>query len=309
MSVNRSNIILFAGSANPELAAAIAQKLGITLGACEIQRFPDGEVAVSLLDSVRQKVVFVVQPTSPPVNDRLIELVAFADACRRAAADQIVAVIPYFGYARADRRHDRHESIMASAVARMLQAVGIARVLTLDLHAPQIEGFFHIPVHSLSAVATICQALREKLSPETVVVSPDAGRIQMATQYAQHLHMPVIVMHKHRESGVETEVTRVIGEVGDRPCLIIDDMISTGGTITKSIEALLAAGARPEITIAATHGILLAGTEAKLSHESIRAVFVTDTVLVNNSWAKLHIVSIAPLIAAAIHQFSQRLSQ
>jgi ribose-phosphate pyrophosphokinase len=298
------HFILFAGTANPGLAKAIAQQLNIPLGECVSERFPDGEIAVRLLESVRQKSVFLIQSTSPPVNDHLVELLAFADACRRAAAARITAIIPYFGYARSDKRHGRREPITASMVAQVLEAVGIDRVVTLDLHAPQIEGFFRIPVDSLTAVPTLCEALRVSLPPDVVVVSPDTGRVQMATQYAQRLDTSVVVLHKQRKSGTETEVTRVVGDVGDRPCLIIDDMISTGGTLARSIEALLNAGVRPDITIAATHGLFIAGARAKLSHQSIRAVFVTDTVATQETdWRQLQVVSIAPLIAKAIQRF------
>ncbi|MGL4622814.1 ribose-phosphate diphosphokinase [Chroococcidiopsis sp.] len=298
------HFILFAGTANPGLAKAIARQLNISLGECVSERFPDGEVAVRLLESVRQKSVFLIQSTSPPVNDRLVELLAFADACRRAAAARITAIIPYFGYARSDKRHGRREPIAASMVAEVLEAVGIDRVVTLDLHAPQIEGFFRIPVDSLTAVPTLCEALRDRLPPDVVVVSPDTGRVQMATQYAQKLDTSAVVLHKQRKSGTETEVTRIVGDVGDRPCLIIDDMISTGGTLARSIEALLNAGARPDITIAATHGLFIAGARAKLSHPSIQAIFVTDTIATQETdWQQLQVVSIAPLIAKAIQWF------
>ncbi len=178
-------------------------------------------------------------------------------------------------------------------------------MITVDLHAAQIEGFFHIPVDSLTAVPTFCEALRDRLPPDIVVVSPDAGRVQMATQYAQRLNTSVIVLHKHRTSGTETEVTRVVGDVRDRPCLIIDDMISTGGTLAKSIDALMEAGARPEVTIAATHGLFVQDARTKLAHDSIKGIFVTDSVSANAiDWKPLHIVSIASLFATAIRRLS-----
>ncbi|RCJ24580.1 phosphoribosylpyrophosphate synthetase [Nostoc sp. ATCC 43529] len=298
------NFILFAGTANPDLAAAVAQKLDIPLGKSLVERFPDGEVNVRLLESVRQKSVFILQSTAPPVNDRLVELLAFADACRRAAASRITAIIPYFGYARADKRHGRREPITASMVAEVLQAVGINHVVTLDLHTLQIEGFFRIPVDSLTAVPIFCEAIRHYLPPNFVVVSPDTGRVQMATQYAQKLDSSVVVLHKHRISGTQTEVTRVVGDVKGCACLIIDDMISTGGTLAKSIEALLKAEARPEIIIAATHGLFVKEARAKLSHPSVKAIFVTDSVTPKETdWQQLKIVSIAPLIATTIQRF------
>ena len=181
---------IFAGTANPTLGAAIVQELGVRLGACTIDRFPDGEVSVRICEPVRRKEIFLVQPTSPPVNDHLVELLALADACRRAAAGRITAIVPYFGYARADKRHERREPITGRVMADLLEAVGIAHVVTVDLHAPQIEGFFHAPVDTLTAVPTLCRALRDRLPSDLVVVSPDAGRVPLATHYAQCLEDP-----------------------------------------------------------------------------------------------------------------------
>jgi len=296
-----SEFIVFAGSAHPELAAEMAAELGTSLGECVIERFPDGETAVWLDESVRRREVFIVQPTSPPVNDHLVELLVIADACRRAAASRVTAIVPYFGYARSDKRHNRREPITASLVAQLMQAAGIDHLITVDLHAAQIEGFFHIPVDSLTAVPTLCQALIDRLPKNTVVVSPDSGRVKMASDYAQRLGLPVVVLHKQRSSGTETEVTRVVGDVRDRPCLIIDDMVATGGTITAGIESLLAAGARPEIIVAATHGLFLSEVEQRLSHDAIRTIITTDTVATSaRDWPRLDVIPIAPLLAAAI---------
>ena len=296
------DFILFAGTANPPLAAAIAAELGVRPGACAVERFPDGELSVQLDESVRGREVILVQPTSPPVNDHLVELLAFADACRRAAAGRITAVVPYFGYARSDKRHGRREPITASLVARMMQAAGLDHVVTLDLHAAQIEGFFHIPVDRLTAVPTLCQALRDRLPPAAVIVSPDTGRVGMAIEYAHRIGGEVAVLHKRRAGGTAAEVTHVVGDVRDRACLIIDDMIATGGTIAAGVTALLGAGARPEITVAATHGLFVGATAARLGHEAIREVLVTDSVATDRPCPRRRIVSIAPLIAAAIRR-------
>jgi ribose-phosphate pyrophosphokinase len=186
-----------------------------------------------------------------------------------------------------------------------MQAVGIDHLLTVDLHTPQIEGFFQIPVDNLSSVTTLASALRDRLPEGAVVVSPDAGRVKTAARYAQILGTSVVVLHKRRESGTETKVTHVVGDVRGRPCLIIDDMISTGGTIAESVVALLEAGARAEMTIAATHGVFVEGARDRLSHESVREVFVTDTVSeAAKGWPQLHVVSIAALIAKAIQRFT-----
>jgi ribose-phosphate pyrophosphokinase len=296
--------LLFAGTANPALVAAIAAELGVRTASCAVERFPDGEVSVRLDESVRRREVFLVQPTAPPVNDHLVELLAFADACRRSAAGRITAIVPYFGYARSDKRHGRREPIAASLVARLLQAAGVDHVVTVDLHAAQIEGFFHIPVDSLTAVPSLCRALQDRIPAGAVVVSPDAGRVAMASDYAHRLGTAVVVLHKRRASGTETEVTHVVGDVRGRPCLIIDDMISTGGTIARAVEALLAAGAHPEITVAATHGLFVGEARARLGHEAVRRVLVTDTVAAaDRAWPELQIVSVAPLLAAAIRRF------
>jgi ribose-phosphate pyrophosphokinase len=300
----KNGFILFSGSANRPLAESIARALEVPLGACTVERFPDGELDVRLDEPVRGREVFLVQPTSPPVNEHLVELLAFADACRRAAARRITAIVPYFGYARADKRHAHREPITASMVATVMQAVGIEHVVTIDLHASQIEGFFHIPVDTLTAVPVLCDALRNRLLTGMLVVSPDEGRVRMATEYAERLGSSVVVLHKQRESGSKTSVTQVIGDVHDRPCLIIDDMISTGGTIAKSISVLLEHGARPEITVAATHGVLVEGARENLRHKAIRNIFVSDTVcLPQRMWPKVEVISIAPLLASAIQRF------
>jgi ribose-phosphate pyrophosphokinase len=301
--------VIFAGTANPDLTAAIAADLGMFPGACAIERFPDGETSAELLESVRRKEVFLVQPLSPPVNDHLVELLALADACRRAVAARITAVVPYLGYARSDKRHGRREPISGRMVADVLEAVGIDHVVTMDLHAPQIEGFFHIPVDSLTAVPTLCNILHEKLPPGVVVVAPDAGALRMATDYAHRLKGTVAVLHKRRESGTGTQVTHLVGDVGGKACLIVDDMISTGGTLASGIEALLQAGARPELTIAATHGLFLAGARQKLMHEAVKKVLVTDTVAgIPKDWPRLQIISIAPVIAGALKRLLEHRS-
>jgi ribose-phosphate pyrophosphokinase len=294
---------IFSGTSVPDLARAVAADLGSRPASCAIQRFPDGETWVGLDESVRSRDVFIIQSTSPPVNENLMELLAFVDACCRASAGRVTAIVPYFGYSRQDKRRQR-EPITASMVAILLEAVGVDHVVTVDLHTPQIEGFFRVPVDTLTAVPALSDALRERLSPGTVVVSPDAGRVKMAAEYAHRLGTSMVVLHKQRESGTQTRVTHLVGDVRGRPCLIIDDMISTGGTIGESIEALLKAGARPEITIAATHAVFVPGVRDRLSHEAVREVIVTDTVSpALTDWPQLRVASLASLIASAIRRF------
>jgi ribose-phosphate pyrophosphokinase len=296
---------LFTGNANRALAERMADLLGIPVGAASIERFPDGEVTVDLREPVRHKDVFILQPTAPPVNDYLMELLACADACRRASAASVTAVMPYFGYARADKRHGRREPITASMVAALLQAVGVTHVIAVDLHASQIEGFFHVPVDSLTAVPVLCEAMRPRLPAGTVVVSPDAGRLPMATDYAQRLNTSVVLLHKTRESGTATHVTHLVGDVRDRPCLIVDDMIATGGTLADSIRALLDAGARPGLFIAATHGPLLEDAQQKLSTDAVAGIFVTDTVRhAGRALPQMQVVSVASVVAGAIQRMT-----
>lgn len=298
------NFVLFSGTANPELAASAAAAAGVRLGAAQVDRFPDGEVSVRLLESVRGQEVCIMQPTAPPVNDHLVELLAFADACRRSSAARVTAIVPYFGYSRSDKRHGRREPITASLVAALLQTAGVQHVLTLDLHTTQIEGFFHIPVDTLSAVPALCEALLDRVPPDAVVVSPDAGRVQLATRYAERLGLSLAVLHKRRESGATTRVTHLVGEVEGRACVLVDDMISTGGTLVESIQALREAGAS-DFLVAATHGLLLAGAEERLLAAGAREVLVTDTIAVApRDDDRLRVVSIAPVLAAALHQIA-----
>jgi ribose-phosphate pyrophosphokinase len=294
---------VFAGIANDELADLLTRGLGVRLGASEVSRFPDGEVSVEILEPIQERPVFIVQSTSPPVNDHLVELLAFVDACPRAGARRITAVIPYFGYGRADKRHGRHEPISASMVADLLQCVGVNHVVTVDLHAAQSEGFFRVPVDNLTAVSTLCGAVRDRLPSSTVVVTPDPGRLRMAIEYAERLGLPVAVLHTGSPTSPEADAVRVVGDVRGHPCLIVDDIIATGTTLARSIEALQKAGARPGFIIAATHGLLLSGARERLGDERVSEVFVTDTVRVDGKGCpKLRVVSVAPLIVAALQR-------
>ena len=297
----RNEFVIFAGTANPDLTSAIAAELKVLPGASTIKRFPDGEISVELLESVRRKEVFLLQSLSPPVNDHLIELLALADACRRSAAARITAIVPYLGYARSDKRQGRRQPIAGRMVADVMEAVGIDHVVTMDLHAPQIEGFFHIPVDNLSAVLTLSNTLGKKRADGIVVVAPDAGALRMATEYAQRLNGTVAVLHKRRETGTRTHVTHLVGDVRNKPCVIVDDMISTGGTLASCIEALSHAEARPDFTIAATHGLLLPGVREKLEQVAVGRILITDTIAgAPTDWHSLEVVSIAPVIAEAI---------
>lgn len=303
------DVILFPGRANPALAASIARDLGVPVGRCAIDRFADGETSVRLEERVTGRDVVLVQPTSPPVNDHLVELLALADACRRGVAGRITAVIPYYGYARSDKRHNELEPIMGRVVADLLQSVGISHLVTMDLHTPQIEGFFRVPVDSLSAMEALCDAMRAELPQRFVVVAPDAGRAALAARYAQCLGAQVVVLHKRRTpEGVE--MLRVVGDVAGCACVVIDDMISTGGTIAQAVKVLVANGARPDIVVAATHGLFIPPARTRLDLPEVKAIFVTDTIATPaDGWPKLRIVPVGSVFADAVRRYIHGLRQ
>jgi ribose-phosphate pyrophosphokinase len=296
-------MLLLGGTANPALAAAIAVSLGSRLGARRIERFPDGEVSVELGESVRGRDVFLIQPTSAPVNDHLVELLALADACRRADADRIVAVVPYFGYARSDKREQRRVPVTGRVAADLLESVGIGHVVTVDAHTPQLEGFFRIPDDDLSALPALAGAIRPHVPDEAVIVSPDLGGVRRAALFAARLKRPAAICVKQRTSGTEVAVTQVIGDVRDRLCVIVDDMITTGGTIAGAAKALIESGAHRHFVVAATHGVLSAGALDKLDQAGVVQLVLSDTVaLPPVHRPPLTTVSVAPLLAEVIRR-------
>jgi ribose-phosphate pyrophosphokinase len=295
--------VVFAGTANPRLAAGIAQQLGVALGTCSVERFPDGEVAVEIEQSVRGHDVFIVQPTSPPVNDHLVELLVFADACRRADAERITAIVPYFGYARSDKRQGRRGAVTARAVADLMQSVGIHRVVTLDAHTQQLEGFFHIPIDNLSLVATLCDALHAGMAHDAIIVSPDLGGVKRATEMGDRLARPVAVCVKRRTSGEHVAVTQVIGDVRDRRCVIVDDMITTGATIAEAVNALHEHGAHEAVVVAASHGVFVRGARERLRAAGVTEVLVSDSIAVEGDGEPpITCVGIAPLLADVVER-------
>ena len=295
---------IFCGTASRELGGRILRLLEQKPGACVIERFPDGEVDIHLEEPVRGREVYIVQSTCPSVDENLVELLALVDACRRAAATRVTAIVPYFGYGRADKRNGRRAPVAGSMVAKLMETVGVGHLLTVDLHAPQIEGFFGIPVDSVTAVPALCNAVRDGLPPGTVVVSPDEGRVKMATEVARGLHAPLAILHKERRSGMASRIAHVVGDVRDRPCLIVDDMISTGGTILEATEALLKAGAQANVRVVATHAIFSGDARERLRHPAIQAIVVGDTIPLKEEVSpQVKVVSLAPLLAAAIRRF------
>jgi ribose-phosphate pyrophosphokinase len=295
--------VLLAGSAHPLLAKAVARQLQVSLGPAEVGRFPDGEVRIRLGANLRRRDVYLLQSTGPPVNENLVELLALVDACRRGAARWITAVIPYFGYARQDKPQAR-EPITARMTADLLTHVGVDQVLALDLHSPQVQGFFDCPVGHMTALRVLAEALRQERVADPVIVSPDAGFMKQASRFAAALKAPLAVTHKERLATGEVEVGALVGEVRGRRPIIVDDMITTGSTLRRCLETLLEAGAEPEATVAATHGLFVDAAPSTLDHWAIRQIIVTDSLPHNEAAANLpiRVVSVAPLLAEAIRR-------
>lgn len=292
---------LVAGRANAPLADAVAQTLGVRLSERSLARFPDGELHVELRDTVRGADVYLLQPTGPPVEEHLFELLLLADACRRAGAERLTAVMPYFGYARHDRRASGREPVAARLVAEMIGAAWIDRVVAIDLHAAALEGFFPMAVEHLTAIPLLREHVRGWAPSASVVVAPDLGAAKLVERFASALQLPTAIMHKQRIGGEEVTVRAIAGDVRGRVPLIVDDMISSGGTIEAAVKALEAAGAAPGSSVVATHGLLVGAAIARLAGCGISRLTVTDSVAVPSTTAlSLTIVTLAPLLAQAI---------
>ena len=307
MLPSSTDLKLFSGTANPKLAYEIAKALGVRLGDAIVGRFPDGEIKVQLGESVRGNDVYIIQPTCPPVNDNLMELLTLVDAVRRSSASRINAVIPYFGYARQDKQVAGREPITAKLVSTLLEAAGVERVITIDLHSRQLQGFFDIPLDMLSALRTIANHLRSGGLEDTVIVSPDTGRSEEARRLTELLGLPLAFMYKRRTSERDTQVTAVIGDVVGKRVILVDDVISTGGTLRRAVEALIEAGARPDVRIAATHAVLAGDARDRLAHPAIKEVIVTDTIPLPLE-DRYTVLSVAPLLASAIAHVNQHKS-
>jgi ribose-phosphate pyrophosphokinase len=294
-------LVLLGGPANPRLAEGIGKALGARLADCEVSRFPDGEIHVEVRETVRDADVYLLQPTAPPIEAHLLQVLLLADACRRGGAARVTAVIPYFGYARQDRRASGREAVGARVVVEMLHGAGIDRVVGVDLHTTAIEGVFPMPLEHLSAMPTLAAALEGPYRDCGVVVSPDAGAIKLAERWARLLGVPVAVVHKTRLGGAVVQTRGLTGEVRGRRPLIVDDMISTGGTMAGAIEAVLEAGAVRDVVVAVSHGLFVAPAPERLASLPITRLLVTDTVSpVGTTGLPVQVVSVAPLLADAI---------
>ncbi len=293
---------IFTGSANVPLADAVAAELDVRTGGRELQVFPDGEMQVELQESVRGEDIYLVQPTSPPGEKHLLELLLLGDAAHRAGAARLTAVIPYFGYARQDRRASGREAVGARLVAGLLESGGLfERVVAVDLHTAAIEGFFGIPLEHLSAMPMLVESIRPHAGTDAVVVAPDMGAAELAGRYAESLELPVAIIHKARIGGSEVSAGSITGEVGGRKPIIVDDIIDTGGTTKAAVDAVLEAGCEPEVTAVASHGLFVGSAEEDLSDIPVERFTVTDSVPPPEGLGlPLEVVSLAPLLGSAI---------
>ncbi|MCI8343920.1 MAG: ribose-phosphate pyrophosphokinase [Clostridia bacterium] len=301
MITHGNEIKLFAGSSNRPLAEAIAAKLNTTLGNVEVGKFSDGETSIHIAETVRGRDLFIIQSTSDPVNDNLMELLIMIDAAKRASAGRVTAVMPYFGYARQDRKARSRDPITAKLVADLLTSAGADRVLTMDLHAAQIQGFFDIPVDNLLGGPTLYNYFADKLDENFVVVSPDIGSVNRARKVAERLNCPMAIIDKRRPKANVMEVMNIIGNVAGKKCLLVDDMIDTAGTIVQGAQALVDQGAT-EIHACCTHAVLSGPAIERLEKSAIMELVMLDTIQLppEKMLPKIKILSVAEIFAAAI---------
>jgi len=299
--------ILFTGNAHPVFAASVAKTLGVPLGDVLVGRFSEGEIRVKVEQNVRGRDVFLIQPTCPPVNEHLMELLVLLDALRRASARRITAVLPYYGYARQDRKDQPRVPITAKLVANLITVAGADRVLTMDLHAGQIQGFFDIPLDHLFAANTFVEYFSaQRMIPDLVVVSPDVGGIKMARAYAKRLQSDLAMVDKRRINHEDAEVKDIMGKVAGKNALIVDDLVSTAGSLVEAVRALKEAGAM-DIYAAVTHPVLSGPARERLAASALKELVVTDTIPISpdRSLPKIRVISVAPLFAEAIRRIHE----
>ncbi|MDD2478578.1 MAG: ribose-phosphate pyrophosphokinase [Victivallaceae bacterium] len=303
------NICIYSGSANPKLSSEIADYLGVPLGKVNLSRFPDGEIFCQYAENVRRADVFIIQPTCSPTNEHLMELLIMLDAAKRASAARITAVLPYYGYARQDRKDRPRVPITAKLVANLITVAGANRIIAMDLHSQQIQGFFDIPVDHLYARPVFTPYLKERLGPNVVVVSPDSGSVKMAQSYCDVLDGGLAVIAKRRISATSVTTSHLVGDVKGRTCVITDDMTSTAGTLCAAADKLKEEGAS-KVFAAITHCVLNEQGYKKLSsNTSIEEMVVTDGIQVNETLnGKIKVLSVAPLLGEAIRRIHDGVS-
>lgn len=306
--MSNANLMVFTGNANPALAQEVAQHLGIELGRADVGRFSDGEIMVELLENVRGRDVFVLQSTSQPTNDTLMEVMVMVDALRRSSASRITAAIPYFGYSRQDRRpRSARVAITAKVVANMLTSVGVNRLLTMDLHSDQIQGFFDIPVDNIYATPILLDDLLKQNYEDLVVVSPDVGGVVRARACAKQLNSDLAIIDKRRPKPNVAKVMNIIGEVEGRTCVIMDDMVDTANTLCEAAAALKQRGAK-KVLAYATHPVLSGGAAERIGNSALDELVVTNTIPLSKESAdckKIRQLSTAGLLAETIRRISQ----
>ncbi len=297
-----NELIIFSGNSNPEFAKKVCDYLGLPLGQCMVKRFSDGEVRIEINDNVRLRDVFVIQSTCAPVNDNLVELLLMIDALKRASATRITAVMPYYGYARQDKKVAPRVPISAKLVADLLQKAGAKRIITMDLHAGQIQGYFDIPVDNLFAAPKIIEYIRENFSGNLVIVSPDAGGAERARAFAKRLNANLAVVDKRRDAPNISQAMAVIGDVADKVAIILDDMVDTAGTLTEAAHAILDKGAK-EVYACCVHPVLSGPAVDRICSSDLRSVIVADTIPVKPEvleCGKVEVLSVTELFGEAI---------
>jgi len=311
MNLNGKDIKIFSANSNPTLARNIAAYLGLPLGESEATRFSDGETAVSIMESVRGSDVFIVQSTSVPVNDHLMELLIMVDAFKRASAGRVTAVMPYYGYARQDRKAKARDAVSARLVADLITVAGTDRMLTMDLHSPQIQGFFKIPLDHLQGVPILASHFKERLNPESsdnpdnvICVSPDLGSVTRARNFARKIGTGLAIVDKRRQKANVSEVMNIIGDVKDKTVIIVDDMVDTAGSVCNAAAALIETGGATEVYACATHGVLSGEAIAKIEASYIKEMILLNTIYLppEKLSGKIKVLDTSSLFAQAIER-------
>jgi len=313
MIAHGKNIKVLSGNSHPALAMQIASLLGLSVSQSDISTFADGEISVSIGESVRGSDVFLVQSTCDPVNNHLMELLIMTDACKRASAARITTVIPYFGYARQDRKNKARDPISAKLVANLITAAGADRVLTMDLHAAQIQGFFDIPVDNMLGASVLIPYIAGKFgvgADDAVIVSPDLGSVSRARKFAEKLDMPLAIIDKRRPKANESEVMNIVGNVEGKKVILVDDLVDTAGTLCHAAEALVSMGGATEAYACASHGVLSGPAIERIKNSPIKELTILDTIPLTNEKKldKIHVLSVAPVLTEAIARIYEEVS-
>ncbi|MCX7653894.1 MAG: ribose-phosphate pyrophosphokinase [Fervidobacterium sp.] len=309
MQITRNEMKIFTGNANRVLAEKVASYIGMRLGDITVGRFADGEINVRIEETVRGHDVFVIQPTCPPVNENLMELLIMIDAFKRASANSVAVVIPYYGYARQDRKAKGRDPITAKLIANLLTVAGATRVMTVDLHAEQVQGFFDIPVDNLWSFPVFLEELKKDglIQDDTVIVSPDVGGVKRARQIAEKVGLPLAILDKRRPKDNVAEILNIIGDVKDKTAIIVDDIVDTARSLVEGANAIKSAGAK-KVVACITHPVLSSGAPERIENSSIEKIYISDTIYHQSLPQKFKVVSVAPLLGEAIIRVRKNLS-